>query len=718
MLAPRRDSGAGRGAMNFWKPLKAQLSLAPNRFAAGLALRAVLVVSLPLAVFRAAGLPDAGLFVAIGGLQAVLVDGGGPYRDRLFNLLAGCIVVPWFYFCGTQIAGLWWGAALLMGAIAFGGALLRTLGAPGMMAALVVGATYLMGTLTAAPPLAALVHTGWVAAGSVWGLVLPLVAWRLRPYLALQRETAAALDAAARLLAAVAAGQGDPRAAERDARAVLEEADAALGAVRGQAPGGNATLSRLFALVHVASRLLVLGMELAEAGARLRRDAGLADPLEAALQAFAAAAASAGHAVAERRPWTLAAEPAAAVQRLAAAVPADAAAAPLREAAVEVLRAGIERLAEVAAASVFLAGPQAGGWLPRLALGGRLREIAHGVRAQFTLRASLFRHALRLALVAGVSMAAELYWRLPHGMWVPLTVLVVMQPDFGATRSRALARGLGTLIGAGVAGVVIVLAPGPDVWQAVVAALVFLTVLTLRMGYGLFVTFLTPLVILLLALYWPTQGWDYVIERVGETGAGIVLALVGVTLLWPDWVERRLPSEFAAAVRAGGRYLAAAFSAAADAAGLGANVLAARREAELAVANAESAYQAMLAEPRHRQAERGRYQRLTTQLGRLLRHLGALAARLETRLPPLPLLAPLGDTWAARLGAAARALEAAPPGAEGPPARPQLPDEPADVRMLVSAIGDAVAEIAAQARPGRAAREPQDAGASVRESRA
>jgi hypothetical protein len=85
----------------------------------------------------------------------------------------------------------------------------------------------------------------------------------------------------------------------------------------------------------------------------------------------------------------------------------------------------------------------------------------------------------------------------------------------------------------------------------------------------------------------------------------------------------------------------------------------------------------------------------------LIRNLGVLGARLEAGLAPVPDLASLGRTWAARLDAAAGIMTggtpASAPAASGPP--PDLSGAPSGMKHMVAAVGDAVTELADTARP-------------------
>ncbi len=696
--APASPSTSGLGAAaKFGARWRARLSVPPNQIAIGQSVRAVLALSVPLALLRWADLPVAGLLFFIGALQVILADGAGPYRDRLLGILVVCLSVPEIYWLGTQATSPWWIASGLIFLIAFAGGLLRAIGPRGATLGLVTSVSFLLGTLTVASSGVAAVHAGWVFAGCVWALLLALAAWRLRPYLALQRETGAALDAAARMLAAVSGGHGDLRTQERDTRAAVENARNALDATRAMVPANNKTLVHLFAVMRIASRLAVFASGLAEIRARLADDETLRAALDATVAALARNARAASRALIDSRAWHPDPEFDAARTRLHECAASRPAADQTQAAALSVLDKSTLYVNELQDVCAFFASAHGrhDHWLPRLALRERLKEMAVTVGHQFSWHTTLFRHALRLGIVTALATGIELFWHFPHGMWLPMTALVVMQPDFGATRGRALIRAAGTLAGVLVAAAILSLTDSPMIWQIALAVLVFLTAFAVRISYGFFVACLTPMVIILLALQAPGQGWHFALQRIEETLGGIALAIAGALVLWPDWIRHRLPATFARSITATGRYLETVFDAAAKGSGLTPEVIASRRNAERALADSELAFQTLLAEPGHR-AQRPRYRHLELQLSRLSRHLGALAARLDAGLPAVPVMSGLGAAEARRLATIADNLGT---GADRQPVETapamSIDISPEDVHELVVAVDDAVSEVLA-----------------------
>jgi uncharacterized membrane protein YccC len=137
---------------------------------------------------------------------------------------------------------------------------------------------------------------------------------------------------------------------------------------------------------------------------------------------------------------------------------------------------------------------------------------------------ALAAHAARLAVaVAGGTLLYRVV-DLPHGYWVPLTTLAILQPGEHATRIRALQRAVGTLGGAAL--IVAVTLVTENSWAIVAcagAAAFWLYALDER-GYFWLVVLLTPTALLMMSVV-DFEGEAIVAERVANSAVGIVIGL-------------------------------------------------------------------------------------------------------------------------------------------------------------------------------------------------
>jgi uncharacterized membrane protein YccC len=176
--------------------------------------------------------------------------------------------------------------------------------------------------------------------------------------------------------------------------------------------------------------------------------------------------------------------------------------------------------------------------------GLRLQGTLATLRANLTLRSAACRHAVRLAVCIGIGdlLARGVDWR--RSYWLPMTIAIVLKPDFTATFSRGVLRLAGTFAGLVLATGLFHLLPSaiaPEV--GLIGVLAFAMRCFGPANYGIFVTALTAMVVLLLAATGVEPG-DVIAPRGLNTLVGGMIALVAYWV-WPTW-ERTQVSEMMA----------------------------------------------------------------------------------------------------------------------------------------------------------------------------
>jgi uncharacterized membrane protein YccC len=283
--------------------------------------------------------------------------------------------------------------------------------------------------------------------------------------------------------------------------------------------------------------------------------------------------------------------------------------------------------------------------LERHASVGRLRLLAIELRANLTLSSSACRHALRLAVTLGV--ATSLYRVLPgtRSYWVPVTVLMVLKPDFSTTFVRGLGRVGGTLAGAVLATLLVAtLHPGPVALTVLVVLMAWGAFTFYTANYSIYAIFLTALVVFLVA-FGGVPADRAVADRALDTVVGGALALVAYAL-WPTWESTAIPQRLARLLEAESGFGTMVLRAYVDAKEPDpARLEVARRAAALARSNAEASVTRMLGEPSNHGGVDGQValgivsavQRYVLGAVTLFVHLPDVVRR------PLPALGPLTD---------------------------------------------------------------------------
>lgn len=184
-----------------------------------------------------------------------------------------------------------------------------------------------------------------------------------------------------------------------------------------------------------------------------------------------------------------------------------------------------------------------------------VRDMLLTVRANVSVSSEAGRHALRLAIVAGVAEVIAQSAALPHGYWVTLTVLIVLRPDYGSTLYRGLQRAAGTVVGAGL-GVATVLLGHFGTWALLLGLGLSLLAAyaVLAVNYLFFAIFLTDYVVVLLALL-GLPADQTAVDRLIGTGVGAGLALLAY-VLWPTWERTSASEKFARLFLTESRYAA------------------------------------------------------------------------------------------------------------------------------------------------------------------
>jgi uncharacterized membrane protein YccC len=516
----------------------------------GQMLRAAIAICLPLAAGIASGDRVMGLLIAMGGLLGIVVDNGGPYPARLrrvgsaavFGGAAGLAI-------GSFIHGRGWVTVVAVVAVAGISAVLSATSDIGSVTALqlLVYSSLGLGPLGALRPWW---HTavGFML-GTVWALILTVPGWLRSPWAAEQRSVAAVYHTGADALRSV----GTPGFAEarQSATTAMNAAYDILLTARSTAGGRSRRMIRLMAMLNQANLMAEALETLSLEGNRPP------PPVIDAIDRFADAIAQG------TQPPVMPPVPGTSPGMIA-------------------LRHGLAGLPRVLS----------GNWAPHTAqpapkppLRERLGALADRLTSRLT---GTF--ALRLMICVGVASVVSEVLPLARSYWVVLTVAIVLKPDFGSVFARAVQRGLGTVVGAVLGAVILVLVPyGP--WLLIpFGVLAALLPYGRARNFGLMATFLTPLVVLLIDLLAP-GGWRLAEDRLIDTLLGCAIVLLIGYAPWPMSWQAHLPGQFAATIRDVSRYLQEAqVTAGADRSRL-------RRQARRSLSDLRAEFERTMAEP-------------------------------------------------------------------------------------------------------------------------
>ncbi len=510
-----------------------------------IALRNTVAVVFPLILGTMLGQLSAGLVMSTGALNVAFSDGKDPYRQRARRMLLTSSFCGLAVFAGmltgrnniaaTLIAACWAAAAGIVVAL---GTTAADLGTVSLVVLVVFAAQ-------PATPQKAL-QAGLLAfAGGVFQTLLSIVSWLLRPYEPERRALGQLYASLQQMVESHVDASESPPASSQSS-----EAQKALATLRSDYSLDG---ERYRSLLNQAERARLSIIAIKRLRARMRRESvpNLPQTLDRALEIAA-------HVFREidrlllREAVSLNGdaelhEALALSNSIGEDHALTAPAAMARDARSQLAAlAGQLRSAAALAANTIGPGQRAFELQERKKPWTmRLTSSLAILRANLSLQSPAFRHALRLAfcVALGVGLGRGLGLYRPY--WIPMTIALVLKPDFSSTFSRGVLRLAGTYAGLTLTTALFhALSPAVPLQILFLAAFTFLCRCFGPANYGLLTAAVSGLVVLLIALTGvPPQ--LVITARALNTTAGGIIALV-VYLIWPTWEKTQIPEAMAA----------------------------------------------------------------------------------------------------------------------------------------------------------------------------
>jgi len=223
-------------------------------------------------------------------------------------------------------------------------------------------------------------------------------------------------------------------------------------------------------------------------------------------------------------------------------------------------------------------------------------DMAAG-RFSLKIPATVWRHALRVAVAVTISFTFGAWYEVSFSYWGTIATLVLMQPFGTNTWLRVIERAAGSIVGGVLAAILIARLSGP--WEMLIfIGPLTVAVIALRLvNYGLFVVFVTPMFILVSDFIHPAS--DLIVTRAINEIIGACIGLAGSLVLWPEKETGALSDQVLAALSANLAFAAGALRSPVAACG---ELDQLRRDAGLASGRAEIARQRLMLLGRSRAA--------------------------------------------------------------------------------------------------------------------
>jgi uncharacterized membrane protein YccC len=548
---PSRDPASAK--QSFWRVLT---KFDHSKVSAYRALRNAAGVALPLVAGYAMGMPRGGLVVASGALNVSYSDGSDPYPRRAKRMIASAVLCAAAVFAGA-ISGPYSALAIAMATVwAFAAGMLVALGTTASDLGVISLVSLLIYAAQPLTPHQAIISGLLALGGGLFQAALSVALWPVQRYEPERR-------ALAKFFAQLANAAEAPMPATAAPPASLES-DEVQGALGGLAQDDSVEAVRFRSLLNQAERIRLGLLMLARLRLRMERES-----------AGHAAAAIAGEALKKA---------AAALRAVEGLLTTDNFSnARIDFADMRRFSQQLDKATRQPPSAFFLAVARDAGFQID-ALAGQLRAVtdlaAHStpigqeafdrqearqpwrlrfrgwyatLRANVSLESSAFRHAIRLAVIVaiGEALGRGFYWR--RSYWLPMTVVLVLKPEFTTTFSRGMLRVAGTIVGLLLATALFHFLPITVTSQIL---LIFAFTFLLRWigpaNYGIFGIAVSALVVLLIAIAGIAPK-DVIWARGINTAGGGALALLAYWV-WPTWERTRVAERAAIMLEAYNQY--------------------------------------------------------------------------------------------------------------------------------------------------------------------
>jgi uncharacterized membrane protein YccC len=516
------------------------------------ALRNTLGVVAPLIVGQMLGMPRGGLAMSSGALNVSYSDGSDPYNKRAKRMLASTVWCSIAVLLGGLTAHHNVVSVAVATAWAFIAGMLVALGTTAADVGVISTVVLVIYAAQPLTPQQGLQAAALALCGGLLQILLSIALWPVRRYEP-ERRSLAALYAE---LARIATHPSEATAAPPGTREIAQAHDA----LSNLATDMSLPALRYRSLLSQAERIRLSLVTLARLRRRLTRENAF-HPAIAALDQYQE---NAGHLLeAVARSLASGKEPGqeadwlvlgmALAQKLAVEDPAvqNFYNAVLRDMKFQAdalggqLRAVFELAKNATPQGQEAFEKREAGQPPWLRFTGRLATL----RANLSLESVVFRHAIRLTLAVA---AGDAFGRILHpyrAYWVPMTIVLVLKPEFAVTFSRGVLRIAGTLTGLSLATALFHYLPIHTATEIVLIA--FFTFVVRWIGpanYGIFGVAISALVVLLISITGVAPK-EVIQARAINTVVGGVFALAAYAA-WPSWERNRVAELFGALLSA------------------------------------------------------------------------------------------------------------------------------------------------------------------------
>lgn len=212
----------------------------------------------------------------------------------------------------------------------------------------------------------------------------------------------------------------------------------------------------------------------------------------------------------------------------------------------------------------------------------------------------IFRHSLRLAITVLIGYTIGTIFHIQNIYWILLTIIVIMRPNYGLTKQRSKHRIIGTLIGAGIAAVIVLLTQNTIIYGTLAVISLVLAFSFIQKNYKTSAVFITLNIVFVYALLQP-DAFSVIQYRVLDTATGAALAVLANFFILPSWEFMSANGFIKSSIEANCKYLSEIDRFYHNKKTLPASYKLSRKQAFISLGNLNAAFQRMAQDPVNKQ---------------------------------------------------------------------------------------------------------------------
>jgi uncharacterized membrane protein YccC len=216
--------------------------------------------------------------------------------------------------------------------------------------------------------------------------------------------------------------------------------------------------------------------------------------------------------------------------------------------------------------------------------------------SNFSFKSTIFRHSLRLAVTVMVGYALGNFFDFQNPYWILLTIIVIMRPSYGLTKSRTKDRIIGTLLGGAIATGFVFLIQNPYLFGALGVVSLVIAFSMVQKNYRAGATFITLTVVFIYAIIRPDV-LTVIQYRILDTLIGAGLSFVAMLWILPAWGFMEIREQLEGSVKANRGFLDQIGRYYEQKGKVTTTYKVSRKEAFVETSNLSSAFQRMAQEP-------------------------------------------------------------------------------------------------------------------------